>query len=208
MSTLDEFPTNHRRGDFVRPHGRATIHLTGRDLRRALLFVALTGVAWWGQAKLRYHFLWRRVPAVVVATDVEFQHDRSCMRSRRECMEGWRTDLTYRYQVAGRPYVGAHLTPVTQLRSNRKAWKLAEQYPPGTRVLAFYDPDDPQRSFIRPESGAIVVLGWAATCLLALFVSLPIAQRRADERARAERRALAQRQREVAALAAETEAGA
>lgn len=69
-------------------------------------------------------------------------------------------DVTYEYQVGGRHLRGSSSLGVSE--SVAKKW--VEAYPPGSSVSVYYDPTDPGRSVVWPETQSKEAL------LMALFI--------------------------------------
>ena len=78
--------------------------------------------------------------------------------------------IEYRYEVAGRAYVGDRYGLTSSLR-RRQADEVVASLSPGTRTTCYVDPHDPTKALMVPGgSGAIAGL-WIAIVLL--FLGLP-----------------------------------
>lgn len=59
----------------------------------------------------------------------------------------WVPDVTYRYEIGGRTYMGRRVFPSeTGFPKRRQAKDVADRYPPGAAVTVFYDPARPKRA--------------------------------------------------------------
>jgi len=72
--------------------------------------------------------------------------------------------VSYRYQVNGREYVASRVTPLTESRSGRWAYRVANRYQAGSNYTAFYDPANPAEAFLMRSRS---ILPWA-------FIGIPL----------------------------------
>lgn len=70
--------------------------------------------------------------------------------------------IVYRYQVEGTDYYGEQLSYGSTSSGNASwAYRIRDQYPPGTEVSVYYDPGNPQEAVLQPGAKwtTYIVLG-------------------------------------------------
>lgn len=118
----------------------------------------------------------------VVSTSVE-------MRRNMLAREAWKRTyyvpiVVYAYEVGGVAYqndvVWAGLAPDEESGTEVGAESVIAEYPVGASVQVFYDPDDPQDSVLRAESGAgWILIGMGG--LVAVWAGLLVSRARRAE---------------------------
>jgi len=71
---------------------------------------------------------------------------------RRGVDAGWDFNAAYRYQVRGKSYIGTRYDWSSIAKSKQQVARLYSAHPPNFLVPVFYDPNQPQRSCLVPDS--------------------------------------------------------
>lgn len=116
---------------------------------------------------------WPRAPGTITSSDVS-----SYMKRTRDPQGYYRqhrvyqTIVHYTYTVGGRTYESdkiARFAPATNKKPD------LSPYAPGTKVMVFYDPDDPATAYLKARrSGGAVVLSVAGGVFLTIGLLVPI----------------------------------
>ena len=107
---------------------------------------------------------YRQVPATVTYTAVERRAS-----ATSHATPAWVPRVGYRFEVKGMIYDGDHVTPLDVGGTERWARKHIDNYRVGERIEAYYDPQDPRRSFLeRRGTPALTATFFLPVPLLAL----------------------------------------
>lgn len=136
-----------------------------RDARRAqyglyaagLFFCGFLGVGVTMVAKEQRRLsVFQPVTATVMSTRVE-EHSSSNGST-------YEPVVAYRYEVNGREYVASGVTPLTESRSGRWAYRVSAHYQAANNYTAFYDPANPAEAFLMRSRS---IIPWA-------FIGIPL----------------------------------
>lgn len=98
--------------------------------------------------------------ATVLSSDVDVDVRNDPDSSGQE--RSYSADITYEYTVDGQTYESSNVMPGPgrSATGQNRAQNLVEQYPEGETVTAYYDPDDPSKSFL-VKNQQLLFLGMA-----------------------------------------------
>jgi hypothetical protein len=133
--------------------------LTGTRAPRvvtAALFLLASFLMW---RELEPNLLFRPVEGVVLGSGVD--KVTLYVKTRRT---KYLPEVDFRYQVNGQNYLGTRYRRTGFATSRRTATRRARQYVAGTRVLVWYNPENPADSVLSrsPHPGMFVVFGLSA----------------------------------------------
>ncbi|HEX9106731.1 MAG TPA: DUF3592 domain-containing protein [Longimicrobiales bacterium] len=141
--------------------------LAGSLLLLPLVLIPILVLWFAGRAVLVEHSAldrYRQVPATVTYTGVERR-----AQAASHTAPAWVPRVGYRFEVKGMIYDGSRVTPLDVGGTERWARKHIDGYSVGERVVAYYDPQDPRRSFLeRRGTPALTATFFLPVPLLAL----------------------------------------
>jgi hypothetical protein len=110
-----------------------------------LVLVILGGTFALRQSRALAH--WVDVPAVVAGATLD--HRQGGRRNRPPGLWDWYPSVSYSYSVGGQDYVGHAVVATHHLYFSRGyAAEMLGRMPPGARLTAHYDPDQPESAFL------------------------------------------------------------
>jgi len=126
------------------------------EIDPALLIIA--GLMWLGYGVMLYRkhkkaAQWTSVPGTIIESSIS--------EITIKLTPGMRFNLKYEYRVDDRSYTGSRLTLVDTMdypatASNRTTVEnLVAQYPVGKNVQVYFNPNDPQQSFLYKGFGTV-----------------------------------------------------
>lgn len=128
----------------------STIFLVLLGLAIAAIGALFTALMWDSYQRASAMHAWPQVEAVVLSSETEeWQHDEFSP------ME-YRLKILYGYEWKGEPETGERLTARGNPSSNKRAKAEADlaSFPPGKRVQAYVNPEDPAFAVLQPDSKA------------------------------------------------------
>jgi hypothetical protein len=111
---------------------------------------------------------WPTAPAEVTSSRVEEDTTRIGSGGDQSYSRVYRPRVEYRYTVAGQSYICQQITlGMTVASGKTRAEGIAERYPTGAHVMAYYDPRNPGRAFLEyslsaPVFGFALAVGFFA----------------------------------------------
>lgn len=105
---------------------------------------------------------WPQTSAVIERSEIVSKLTRNTGSTRHAIPREWRLQVEYRFEVEGQSFLGKRLgsfhsepserSDADQSEAPEALQDLQSQYDEGNRLNIFYNPDNPEDSFIRKES--------------------------------------------------------
>ena len=166
-SSATEWPHAPRAADGPSASASPMKALAGVLLLLPLVLIPVFVLWFAGRAVLVEHSAldrYRQVPATVTYTAVERR-----VPTESQAAPAWLPRVGYRFEVKGMIYDGNQVTPLDVGGTERWARKHTEKYRVGEHIAAYYDPQDPRRSFLeRRGTPALTATFFLPVPLLAL----------------------------------------
>ena len=120
----------------------------GRNLLVLATIILMPGV--WGALKGALTLRWPRAEATIIDADLR-RHSRAST-STPQSTEMWNTfHVHYRYEVAGREYLGGYVEPYDfGMQNSAGAERMRERHPVGSKAQVAYDSDAPEIAYLEP----------------------------------------------------------
>ena len=126
-----------------------------------VLAILILAPGLWGVAHGALTLRWPRAEATIIDADLT-RHSRSSTSTPRST-EMWNSfSVHYRYEVAGREYLGGAVEPYDYgMQNSAGAEKMRARHPIGSKASVAYDPNDHEVAYLEPgpSSFSLVLVG-------------------------------------------------
>ena len=125
--------------------------LTLKNLLYALVFAALMYVAVQQALEMGDSREWPTAEGVITASRIASSHQTSTEKGWHAKRYEYEVRVQYSYSVDGVSYTGNRLRiRPTEYSSEKHAQRELAEYPVGQRLRVYYNPQDPERSVLKP----------------------------------------------------------